>query len=87
MHARKRAVSASDDANVPDTKRSITARTVEKWKTENDKTLGTATWLTYNMAYGRSRSREEHALFGVLPVQRSTARHAELQAGVHRGLY
>ena len=51
MHARKRAVSASDDANVPDTKRrSITARTVEKWKTENDKTLGTATWLTYNMA-------------------------------------
>ena len=50
MQSRKRAVSASEDANAPAKKRSITVRTVDKWKTENDKTLGTARWLTYDMA-------------------------------------
>ena len=48
---RKRGTTSSEDPNAPDPKRrSITARTVEKWKLENDKTLNTATWLTYQMA-------------------------------------
>lgn len=46
---RKRGSTTSDRA--PDSKRRIvTARTVEKWKLENDKALSTTTWLTYKMA-------------------------------------
>ena len=56
MSSRKRGSTSSEDFNAPDSKRRlVNARTVEKWKLDNDKALNTATWLTYQTAPGGDR--------------------------------
>ena len=51
--SRKHRSTTSKDSYAPDPKRRhVTVRTVEKWKLDNEKTLSTATWLTYQTADG-----------------------------------
>ena len=57
MSSRKRGSTCREDSHAPYPKRRlVTASTVEKWKLDNDKTLNTATWLTYQTAH-QSRDR------------------------------
>lgn len=42
--------SSSSSLFCPPKRREVTAKTVDKWILENDKTLNTATWLDYDLA-------------------------------------
>ena len=50
MSGTKRWVESVEDASSVVKKRAVTAKTVEKWKTDHDRELDTLTWLTYKMA-------------------------------------
>ena len=46
VQAKRKATSSSE--NPPSKKRAVTVQTVEKWKLENDKAIGTALLLQYD---------------------------------------
>ena len=91
MSGQKRTAVDGDLPTAKKAKRGVTTKTVDKWITDNDKTLNTVTWLKY------SKSDCEHVatlaiMFCLYPFQRSftrcqgsfTRRRQELQSGVYR---
>ena len=50
MSGKKRRAESVEAASSAVKKRAVTAKIVEKWKTDHDRELDTLTWLTYKMA-------------------------------------
>lgn len=50
MSGTKRRADSVEAASSAVKKRAVTAKTVEKWKTDHDRELDTLTWLTYKVA-------------------------------------
>ena len=77
---RKRAACSDDDP--PPKKRSVSAKTLEKWIAENNKALSTSTWLKY-VRQGRSRNVATLKCC-MHRVSRQAAGYAQLQQCVYR---
>ena len=79
MSWRKYAADGTDSP--PSKKQGVTAKTVEKWISVNDKALNTVTWLKYEKA---DREYVDTLKCCVYPVRRQVVRYVQLQCCIYR---
>jgi len=83
MSGKKKRAESVEAASSVVKKRAVTAKIVEKWKTDHDREPAGYVNVA-NIQDGRSQPRGQHELFCVYLLQSEDSRDAKFQPSIHR---